>query len=932
MNSRSLFFLSLSLCGLCYADSFPEPYNSEADDPIPMPAEEAARTAELPEGFRCEVFAAEPDVQQPIAMCFDEEGALWVAECYTYARQPKRWDLELRDRIIILKDTDGDGKADDRKVFWDKGTRLTSIAVGEDGVWALCSPQLLFIPDADQDGVPDGEPVVKLDGFDAETIGHNVVNGLKWGPDGWLYGRHGITATSVVGAPGLPEEDRTKLNCSIWRYDPKTEEFEVFCHGGTNPWGMDWDANGQLFYTNTVIGHLWHAIPGAYYERMFGAHLNPHVYEIIEHTADHYHWDKGSEKWSDIREGITGNTSTLGGGHAHMGCLIYQGGVWPSEYHGKLFTCNLHGNRINMDIPVRDGCGYTAHHGKDFMMMKDTWFRGLDLITGPDGQMYVNDWCDTGECHDNNGVHRTSGRVYRIVYDGPDKGKPTPSRPEWLTQRPESQEAFDQMLASTDEAKRAMAARWLAEDYPGEDSTLQTLQKLAGSDESGLVRMEVASALQRLPLENRISVASLLASHAEDADDRQQPLLIWYGVSDVVPELPDAAIKLALNAEMPRLRKLIARRLTEDLEKNSQPIQDLLSKADSTKREDILKGMGEALAGWSSAEAPEGWDSVSEEVGENGTEGEKAIVRELSILFGDGRAREELLAIALDQEADSVSRRSAVENLLRDPTEDLLPNLKDWINDKVVSREAVRGVALYDAPGVGPRLLNHWKRNVENRPFVIDTLVSRNRYAGELLAAVEKGQIPRSAILPFQARQIDNLGSEPLKAKLREVWGEIRETPEEKKVELEKWKLILTEDNIASADPVHGKVLFQGLCGACHTLYGEGGKIGPDLTGSDRHNLDYILENTLNPNEVVPADYQMTVFTLKDGRVISGVIPQQNEKTISIQTPADLQVISREEIAKQEKLPVSLMPEGLLQALGEKEVKHLVAYLMSKKP
>lgn len=929
--SRSIcIFLLVLISGISYGDSFPEPYNTEPGDPVPMPAEEAARTAELPAGFHCEVFASEPDVQQPIAMCFDEKGALWVAECYTYAEQPDRWDLDLRDRILVLKDTDGDGKADDRKVFWDKGTRLTSVAVGEGGVWALCAPQLLFIPDADGDEVPDGEAVVKLDGFDAETIGHNVVNGLKWGPDGWLYGRHGITATSSVGAPGTPEEERTKLNTSIWRYHPKTGEFEVFCNGGTNPWGTDWDANGQLFYTNTVIGHLWHAIPGAYYERMFGTHLNPHVYEIIEHTADHYHWDRGSEKWSDIRQGITDRTSVLGGGHAHIGCLIYQGGVWPKEYAGKLFTCNLHGNRINMDILERQGCGYTAHHGKDFMKMKDTWFRGLDLITGPDGQVYVNDWCDTGECHDSSGIHRTSGRIYRIVYDGPDKGTPTLGFPKWLTQRPADSEGFAGMLASQDEAKRAMAVRWLSEDCPEKESTLESFLSLAKSDESGLVRVELAAALQRLPLDKRMGLAGILASHGEDANDRQQPLMIWYGVADAVPEYPDKAIELALTSSMPRLRKLISRRLCEDLETKPVPVEKLLSKATAETLPDILTGMGEALAGWSKADPPSNWDSVSESVAKSGSDEEKAIVRELSILFGDGRARDELLAIALNQEADAVSRRSAVENLLRDPTEDLLPHLKDWVNDKVVSREAVRGLALYDAPGVGVRLLNHWNRNAANRSSVIDTMVSRKRYAGELLTAVEEGRIPRTAISPFQARQIDSLGSEPLRKKMREVWGEIRDTPEEKKVELAKWRKILTPEAISEADPAHGKVLFQGVCAACHTLYGEGGKIGPDLTGSDRHNIEYVLENVLNPNAVVPADYQMTIFTLKDGRVISGVIPEQNEKTVTVQTPGDRQSIARSEIVKQEKMPVSLMPEGLLQAMGEEEVKHLVAYLMSK--
>ncbi len=264
LNRRSVFPMIrrlLPLAVVCTtalaADDFPAPFNTEKLDPQgPMPAEEVARTMELPKGFHATVFAAEPDVQQPIAMNWDAKGRLWVAENYTYAENPKRWDTTLRDRIIILEDKDNDGKHDGRKVFWDKGSYLTSVEVGYGGVWTLNNGNLEFIADKNRDDVPDGEPEVLLDGFNVKTIGHNIVNGLRWGPDGWLYGRHGITDTSSIGAPGTPEEKRTKLNCAIWRYHPTRKVFEVVCHGGTNSWGHDWNADGELFWINTVIGHL----------------------------------------------------------------------------------------------------------------------------------------------------------------------------------------------------------------------------------------------------------------------------------------------------------------------------------------------------------------------------------------------------------------------------------------------------------------------------------------------------------------------------------------------------------------------------------------------------------------------------------------------------------------------------------------------------
>jgi putative membrane-bound dehydrogenase-like protein len=940
---RSLLLAAFLWSGaIARAADFPAIYNTEPEKSQPMSPEETAKTAALPEGFRLEVFASEPEVQQPIGITFDDKGRLWVAECYTFAETPLRWDMKLQDRVIVLEDTNGDGKSDKRTVFWDQGKRLTSVAVGAGGVWVTCAPQLLFIPDADGDLVPDGDPVVMLEGFDAETIGHNIVNGLKFGPDGWLYGRHGITSTSYVGVPGSPGDEGTPLNCAIWRFHPVTKTFEVVCHGGTNPWGMDWNEDGQLFYTNTVIGHLWHAIPGAYYERMFGAHLNPHAYEYIGHTADHYHWDRGSEKWSDIREGISDKTSELGGGHAHMGCLIYQGGVWPKEYHGKLFTCNLHGRRLNMDLLEREGNGYVGKHGKDFLQMQDPWFRGLDLITGPDGQVWMNDWSDTGECHDNDGIHRTSGRIYRIVYDRPDKGTPATGRPEWLTQRgrapviPIRYDAlaavvdYAALLASESEGRRAMGVRWLVEDAAEDDAVVPQLVKLAKSDPSALVRLELASALQRLAEEDgRFELAAALSAHGEDADDRQQSLLIWYGISPAVEADPDRATDLALSSKLPTVTRLITRRLAEDLEKKPAPVDEILSRATATNRLPILRGLNEALKGWSRAPKPAAWNKIASAGGDEETQ---TIVRELSLVFGDGRARDELLAIAANAEDDPGARRAAVTNLLRDPTPDLLPKLKEWTNDRVLAREAILGLANYDDADIPNRVLNQWKRDTVHRAVVIDVLVSRASFARVLLANIARGEIPRNAISPFHARQIRSLGDEALTKELGKVWGEVRDTPEALKTEIATWKTLLTPDTIAKADPAKGKATYAALCGACHKLYGEGGAIGPDLTGSDRHNLDYLLGNIVNPNEVVPADYLLTVFTLKDGRVVSGVVPEQNEKTVTVQTPVERLVIPADTITKREAMPVSLMPEGMLKTMDEAMVKDLIAYLMTKAP
>ena len=701
MSIREAVILSFLSCSsiLSLAEDFPQPFNTEKGDP--MPAEEVARTMELPQGFKCVVFAAEPDVQQPIAMAWDTKGRLWVAENYTYAENPKRWDTSLRDRIIILEDKDGDGKHDGRKVFWQGGSYLTSVETGFGGVWVLHNGTLSFIADKNGDDVPDGEPEVLLDGFNVKTIGHNIVNGLRWGPDGWLYGRHGITDTSAVGAPGTPLEKRTKLNCAIWRYHPTKKIFEVVAHGGTNSWGHDWNENGDLFMINTVIGHLWHVIPGAYYRRMFGTHLNPHVYEIIEQTADHFHWDTGAESWSDIRKGISSKTLELGGGHAHVGMLIYQGNNWPKEYHGAVLTCNLHGNRINVDKLEREGCGYVGKHAPDFMKAKDKWFRGIDLLHCPDGNVIVSDWSDSGECHDNDGVHRSSGRIYKIIYKEADRGQngqpyhayagfkkhvlgyDLTQLDKWdLESMNHERDDWWSRMAALELRSRGIEINSIVmsgskdrsyilnrETWWGDKiQNIKQHLKYAEYDRAdGPMRLGLASSLQRLPVEDRWGIATSLAKRAEDANDRQQPLMIWYGIEPSVAADPMKGVELIREAKIPTVRRLVARRIAEMIESKPEAVDALVTLIfkEAGAREDVLRGLAAGLDGFSTAKKPQGWDEVAKTIESDANEELRTLGRQLSVVFGSGRAAEELIVIVKNAEGDANARLNAFKSLTR---------------------------------------------------------------------------------------------------------------------------------------------------------------------------------------------------------------------------------------------------------------------------
>jgi len=594
-------------------------YHVGADDVIgrPLSPELAPDRMSVPSGFQVTTFAAEPDVVQPIAFTFDDRGRMWVVECLSYPD----WVTDKAtgpDRIIILEDTDGDGRHDRKVVFLDNGRNYTGIAYGHGGLWVTATPQLLFIPDANRDDVPDSEPQVVLDGWDLKAK-HNVFNGLTWGPDGWLYGCNGILSNSQVGPPGTPSEARVPFNCGVWRLHPQRRTFEPVAWGTTNPWGLDFDDYGQMFITNCVIKHLFHVIPGGHYRRMFGQDLNPRTYELMSSCADHIHW--GGGKWQSSRGG-QGIHDKPGGGHAHSGAMIYLGDNWPPFMRNRLFTCNLHGNRVNCDTLKPTGSGYTASHADDFLIANDSWFRGLELKYGPDGAVFVTDWSDTGECHDYDHCDRKHGRIYKVSYGRPaavkvdlnqltnlelvplqlrrnewfvrhsrrilaeragrgDVGSPvhtalwdilkkhpeTPRRLRalwalWVTAGIDQQQLVE-LLKDRDQHVRSWSIRLLCDTANKDPRALMKFAQIARSDESPLVRVTLASVLQRIPLNDRWPIVESLVSHADDADDANIPLMIWYGLEPLVTADRSRALQLAVKTKIPLLRRLIARRVAD---------------------------------------------------------------------------------------------------------------------------------------------------------------------------------------------------------------------------------------------------------------------------------------------------------------------------------------------------------------------------------
>ncbi|MEQ1849975.1 MAG: PVC-type heme-binding CxxCH protein [Chthoniobacteraceae bacterium] len=1013
------FILACSFAAFAAASDFPPPYNSEKEKLQFSTPAEALAALKLPDGFHATLFANEPDVQNPIAMAWDHRGRMWVAENFTYAERPTRFDMTLRDRVIILEDKDGDGRAESRKVFTDDVQMLTSVEVGRGGVWLMCPPQLIFIPDRNGDDAPDGPPEVMLDGFTvAQDNYHNYANGLRWGPDGWLYGRCGHSCPGRLGVPGTPDEHRVPIQGGVWRFHPQRKTVEVLTHGTTNPWGHDWDRHGEGFFINTVTGHLWHLIPGAHLVDS-NPSLNPSVYERMDTIADHWHFDKkgGRKALSDE------TANSLGGGHAHIGMMIYQADQWPASFRDKLFTLNMHGRRANVDRLERLGSGYVGRHEPDVFQSADPWFRGLEISTGPDGSGYILDWSDIGECHEATGVHRTSGRIFKITHGEPKRMEPLDLAKmsdselvklhmhdnEWwvrqarleLAGRAASGGKLGQAKAQlvkmfetdtdtvhqlralwtlhsispvgdgflfrhiyhSNEHVRAWVVRLFSDRWPldtgmserpqnarqvaslspdgkerlsegeiSERGMLGNLAIRAKYDSSAIVRLALASTLQRLPVQERPALASALVAHAEDADDHNLPLMIWYGLIPVANSDPAGLAKLAASCELPLTRRFIARRLVEEIEKNPAPVNALLTAAQmkpAAFQSDILTGLAEGMTGWRKATKPAAWDALAAKLANSTDENIRARVRELSVLFGDGRALDEVKRIALDGKAELGARKAALKTLIESNPPDLRAACETLLEVRGLNATAARGLALFDDPAIGAKLADSYRKfSPVDRPAVMETLVSRPAFAKPLLEQIAAGKIPRTDLNAFHARQIRSFNDPALTQRLTEAWGEVRDSSADKQKLIADLKGRLTAETLARADRSQGRVIFQTLCGTCHTMYGTGGRLGPDLTGSGRANLDYLLENIADPSGVVSADYRMNIVTLKDGRVLGGIIAAQTARTLTLRLLTEEATIEKSEIVKLEASPVSMMPEGQLLALQPEQVRDLIAYLM----
>lgn len=942
-----------------------------------LTAAEAVEEMTIKDGYQVNAWASEPMITQPMAFCWDNKGRMWIAENRDYESRGSGFSGSGDSRILIIEDIDKDGVADKRTVFAEGIPFPSALAVGFGGVFVGAPPNLLFIPDRNGDDIGEIENTeVRLTGWGIRDR-HETINSFHWGPDGWLYGLEGFATPSVIRKPkdggklyrhndafpdDLLEAEGVDINGGVWRYHPTKDRFEAVAHGFSNPWGIDYDAKGQLFISACVIPHMFHVIPGGIYHRQGGQHFSRYVYDDIQTIVDHRHRS------------------------AHGGARIYLSDAFPENQRGRLFMANIHEHAVLSDIITRKGSGFVASHGEDFMMANNAQWVGFSMEIGPEGGLYVLDWHDADICGADV-LHKETGRIFRIVPDKSlakawegrydDLGTMTDlelaqlqlSPSIWHVRRariilqsravsafldPKAVDFLNNTFKNSDDGDIRLRAMWTlhavgemtenkllssmqdddeyirawaiqlgCEDKNPSEAMLKKMKSMAKSDPSAVVRLYLSAAMQRVPEKERWEIGARLMSHAKDIADHNIPKMIWYGMEPVIGKDIQRGLDLAVKSEIPVLATYIARRSVD-----AGAVAQLLEVASTESKNQVhlLNGLQSELESQTDIGKPANWEKVYQELKSNPKV--KSIVTGIAQQFGDVEAANQLLAVVQDVEADPEKRKSALNSLTAKKWHTLPEEIPELLDDPVLRIDVIRAVAQYSNEDLGWMLIEEFDQfSQQEKNEALQTLASRRIYAFMLASGIEEGWFPRSEVPIYVARQLRRVMGNGFV----EIWGPIDDISADVEAEYQKLRKLLTEEALANANSLNGKETFQKTCGACHKMYGEGGSLGPDITGSNRTNLDYLLTNIIEPNAVIQDEYKMVAVTLRDGRTYLGNIVSESERQLVLKVIGqDRVVISKSTIQSREETANSIMPAGQLNAMSNQEIIDLIAYLQTQ--
>lgn len=679
------------------------------------------------------------------------------------------------------------------------------------------------------------------------------------------------------------------------------------------------------------------------------------------------------------------------GGHSLVGSMVYLGDNWPSEYRDHLFSHNLHGHQLNHMVNLPEGSGYnTIHAGKDLLYAPDPTYVAVELKYGPDGAVYISDWVDTQHCHNPNSEQwdRGNGRLYRMSWaqtyqpvkvdlkqasdselvayqlHSNDWHVRTARRllHERANQRdidPAAVASLVEMALENKDATRRLRAAWalfaigklddpyasrllgdrneyvrawtiqlLTDDRSVSEKLRARLIQMAENDSSWVVRLYLASAIQRLPEATAWALCERLSQKSEDATDRYLPKMVWYGLAPLMERQPNRAFQLVENSALPSLVHY-ANWYGAKLKGNAleQVLQKIAKAADPLP---ILEAVALGLQGQLGLSMPKGWAPLSSGLYNHDHPRVVSLALELGSIFGDQSIYPKLRATLADRSAPLTKRKAAFTALANSLDSATTPLFVSLIDDPDFREDAIRLSPRFNQPEIADRLLNRFDSfNDSERAAAMTAFTQKESFAESLLDAMHSGKIDRSLMTAYYARALGNLNSSVIDEKLERVWGAVNAPSGDLLGRIDEWEKRYSEAPLWAFNILSGKSHFNTLCASCHQPSPTNATIGPDLRGSGSNGARYFFENIIDPNAVVGSDYAISVVKTKSGQTISGILDQQTETALTLKTLAESTTIPRSEVATIEELPQSMMPPGLLDSLKEREVIELVKYLES---
>jgi len=968
----------------------------EGDDD-PLTPQEAVKRFEVPDDLRIQLVLSEPEITQPLFMTWDARGRMWVVEYRQYPEvagvkmlsrdvylrsvydkipEPPPQGAKGRDRITIHEDTNGDGVYDAHKTFVDGLNIASSVAIGRGGVFVTNPPYLLFYPDRDSDDVPDGDPEILLEGFGIEDS-HSVINSLRFGPDGWLYGAQGSTVTGKVKRPGSKSAPVQTMGQQIWRYHPEDKRFEVFAEGGGNTFGVEIDNKGRIYSGhNGGDTRGFHYVQGGYYRKGFGKHgalSNPYTFGYFEH----------------IKHGSVPRFT--------HNFIIYEEDALPEAYRGKLFGIEpLQGQVVMSHFrPYRSS--FETEDISRVIKTDDQWFRPVDIKTGPDGSIYVADMYEQRIDHSSHyagRIDRTNGRIYRLTRKRQSKAdgavvvadhgnteqlirslsdpakwqRQTAQRlfgdrrdpslaPELLKQTLQStgqtaleslwalnlstgltDEAAIRLFAHEDQFVRAWTVRLKCDDPEITSGLAAALTELAAGEAYLEVRKQLACSAKRLPAEQALPILQKLLTYDEDASDIHQPLLLWWAIEQhAMAQNGQRILEQILNEDAIWTKPLVADHILENLMKRyaiAGSRRGLLAAAALLKASPkqsstqiLLKGFESAYKGRSLAGLPhELVDAISAAGG-----GSVA----LRLRQGESAAVQAAIEAVLDTNADGADRQQFVEifgEIRRPEFASVLIDLVPTTSEPAILNAALTALQSYDDPQIAPTVVDCFVKLPEESRLVAETLLaSRPVWTLTTLRAVDSGHLEPSSLSQTGLRKMLQHDDQTIRQLIKKHWGDVAgASTAAMKTEFTRLTTVL---EVGTGNPKKGKPLYMKNCGKCHRLFNEGGQIGPDLTSFKRDDQERILTNVVNPNLEIREGFENHIVATVDGRVINGFLADKDPQVVVLRgVDGQNIVLKTDDIEDMFVSKTSIMPEGTLKTLTDEQVRDLFAYLRSSQP